>query len=145
MMEDVVNSVMFDELKDTPYFKETMLILRLVRDADKLANLRVNKELDHLRQDIFYKQLSAEILNAPISTDVMNRFLSHQVIISSSLRSFADRIIMVISWFFDLNYKISKKIFKQQHYADFFLEMLSQYHKNPRDITQIKDCINHEL
>lgn len=138
MMEEVQTSAMYQQIKDSPQFAEIMQILYLVRDADKLANLYVIKAHDHLRQDPFYISLSADILNAPLSEAVKAQFFAKKVILSATLSSFADRILQVISWIYDFNYRTTVDVFKQQQYDKFLLDMLAQYHHDPRDLQQIK-------
>ena len=138
MMEEVQASEMYCQIKDSPQFAEIMQILYLVRDADKLANLYVAKAQDHLRQDPFYLSLPADILKAPLSEEIKAQFFAEKVILSTTLTSFADRILQVISWIYDFNYQTTVEVFKQQQYAEFLLDMLAQYHHDPRDLQQIK-------
>jgi hypothetical protein len=60
MMSEVKQSPMWHEIEKLPpeQADEIKKILYLVRDADKTANLRVIKQEDHLRQDLFFKQLT---------------------------------------------------------------------------------------
>jgi hypothetical protein len=141
MMQDILASAMYQNIKNSPQFDDIMLILKLVRDADKLANLQVIKQQDHLRQDLFYKQLAPEVINADISPKVKAVFLAKEVILSADLRSFADRILQIISWIYDLNYQTSKEVFKQQQYGSFLLDMLKKYHHDLKDIEEIATCL----
>lgn len=141
IMSDILASEMYQQIKNSPQFNDIMLILSLVRDADKLANLQVIKQADHLRQDLFYRQLTPEILNAELSDKVKAQFFAKETVLTSDLQSFADRILQVISWIYDLNYRETKKIFKQQQYGLFLLNLLKQYHHNTQDIEKVALCL----
>lgn len=143
MRQNILASEMYQNIKNSPQFDDIILILKLVRDADKLANLLVIKQQDHLRQDIFYKQLSPEVLNSGLTAKVKTDFLAKEVILSADLKSFADRILQIISWIYDLNYQTSKEVFRQQQYGSFLLDMLKQYHHDLKDIEEIATCLQH--
>ncbi len=140
-MEEIYASDMYRQIKDSPQFDDIMQILYLVRDADKLANLYAAKEHDRLRRDLFYAQLPDAILNAPLSAEVKARFLAGKLVLSATLRSFADRILQLLSWIYDFNYPAAAEIFKQERYGEFLLDMLAQYHHNPQDLQQISAAL----
>lgn len=137
MMEEVRNSALWQEAQNSPYSDGAQKILYLVRDADKLANLNDVKKKNHLQKDIFFKLLTKEALEAGLSESVKQQFFARQTILSSTVSSFADRILQVISWIFDFNYQVSKKIFNQNEYGDYLLDILTRYHHSQDDIEQI--------
>jgi len=131
------------EAEKRPDFNDLKQILFLVRDADKLANLYHIKTDNHLEKDLFYRQLTKEALNAPLSPAVLDDFYQKSTVLFPHVYSFADRVLMVISWIFDLNYETSKKIFKQNSYDTFLIKLLKKYHKNAADIAEIKQFIKN--
>ena len=137
MMEEIRASDLWLQTEQHPHGKAAREILYLVRDADKLANLQVIKDKNHLQHDIFFKQLSDEALHAPISAAVWQQFLAHQTVLFTNVYSFADRILMVLSWIFDLNYQYSKKAFIAEGYAKYLINELAKYHTNDDDLNQI--------
>ena len=141
MMEAITSSADWQEVMLLPEFEEIKQILFLVRDADKLANLHHIKVENHLTKDLFYRQLTLDALHAPISEKVLQQFLAHHTILFPTVYSFADRVLMVLSWIFDLNYQVSKKIFREQKYASYLLDLLAQNHINSEVIVQIKQLI----
>lgn len=145
MMNDVKKYSLWDEAQKSPYATDAKKILYLVRDADKLALLEDIKKEDQLRKDIFFKLLPKEALEAGISENVKQQFFSRQTILSPSIYSFADRILLVLSWIFDLNYPKTKEIFKQEKYAEYLLSMLSQYHPSSQDIDDIANFAQQNL
>ncbi len=144
-LEEIYASDMYRQIKDSPLYGDIMQILFLVRDADKLANLYAAKEQDRLRHDLFYEQLPEEVLRSPLSAEVKAQFANGKTVLSPTLHSFADRILQLLSWIYDFNYPATKDIFKQNKYAEFLLDLLSQYHRNPQDLQQISSAINKAL
>ena len=145
MIDEIKNSNHWIELEKTPYKDEAKKILYLVRDADKLENLEKIKKEDKLRKDLLFKSLSQEALQAGLSENVKQQFFAKQTISLSTIYSFADRILLVLSWIFDLNYKKTKEIFIQQEYGPYLLNMLSQYHNSKNDIDKIANFMNKHL
>lgn len=145
MMEEVKQSPLWTDARNSCYAEEAEKILYLVRDADKLALLKDIRDGDQLRKDIFFKLLPEEALKAGISEKVKQQFFAGQTVLSSTIFSFADRILLVISWIFDLNYPKTRKIFKQEKYDHYLLELLAQYHSSSADIDQITDCVFQNL
>lgn len=141
-MEEIVGSKDWLAVQKLPDFTEIKQILFLVRDADKLANLHHLKTENRLTKDLFYRQLSDEAVHAPISDIVLQKFFKHQSISFSDVHSFADRIMMVVAWIYDLNYQITKKIFKENQYGEYLLQELAKFHKNNQDIAQISQLMN---
>ena len=137
MMEEVRASELWQQTEQSPLGNDAGKILYLVRDADKLANLEVIKTQNHLQHDIFFKLLSDEARHAPISAVVWQQFLARQTILFTDLHSFADRILMVLSWIFDLNYQYTKKAFISDGYTRFLLNELAKYHPNNNDLGRI--------
>lgn len=145
MPADILNSEMYQMVKDSPQFAEIIKILRLVRDADKLANLHTIQKEDRLRKDMFYHHLPANAQQAQISEDVKTQFFSGQVILTASIHSFADRIMQVISWIYDYNYQTTKDIYNTQKFGAYLLSELEKYHHEPKDIAQIRAKVEQQM
>ena len=145
MIEEIKKSAEWKKIAKKPYKDEAEKILFLVRDADKLENLEKIKKEDKLRNDLLFTSLAPKALNAGLSQNVKQQFFAKQTISLSTIHSFADRILLVLSWIFDLNYQKTKEIFKQQEYGQYLLNMLSQYHKSKKDIEEITSFMNKHL
>lgn len=141
MMQDVKATEDWQKIQQMPSKDDIIKILYLVRDADKLANLSVIKSDNHLTQDVFYRQLTEQTLYAPISESVMAQFAAGQTIRFPTVKSFADRVLMVISWIYDFNYSHTKRMFKQKGYDKFLFELLRQYHSGEAELAQIKQAL----
>ena len=125
MMEQVKASDLWKEAEKSPDENAIKQILYIVRDADKLANLKVHKENNHLKEDSFYKQLSPEAKTAGISPQVMEQFENHQVVYFPTIYSYNDRVMMVLSWLFDFNFQYTRTVFLNDGYADYLLNELA--------------------
>ena len=145
MPAEIYDSEMYQTVRNLPKFTEITEILRLVRDADKLANLHTIKEQNRLRKDLFYLHLSPAALNAPISEDVKTQFFTGQVVLTATLYSFADRIMQVISWIYDYNYAETKNIFQKYRFADYLLTELAKYHHSTEDIAKIRATVEKKM
>ena len=145
MMENVRHSLLWKKIQKSTQRDDIVRILYLVRDADKLANLEHIKKDNHLTKDVFYRQLSKEALNAPISDIVKEQFLAKKTILFPTVYSFADRVLMVLSWIFDLNYQYTKKTFKRSSYDKYLLQELNIYHPNKEDLGEIEKLTRQTL
>ena len=141
MMEQVRTSDLWQQAEKSPYEKEIKQILYIVRDADKLANLQVHKTSNHLKEDSFYKQLSPEAKKAGISDKVMQQFINHQVVYFPTIYSYTDRVMMVLSWIFDFNFKYTREQFLNAGYADYLLGELTLNGISQDTVTRIKNIM----
>ena len=143
MMEQVKASDLWQEAEKSPDEKSIKQILYIVRDADKLANLKVHKTANHLKEDSFYKQLSPEAKKAGISPKVMQQFENHQVIFFPTIYSYTDRVMMVLSWIFDFNFQYTRTVFLNDGYADYLLRELTLNGVPKKTINKIKDIMQN--
>lgn len=132
-------------IKNSPLKQDFLDIINLVRDADKMANLKVIKKNNHLTKDLFYRNLSKEARTAPLSAKVQEQFINKQTIRFNTLHSYADRILMILSWIFDLNYQYTQKLFTLRGYDKYLLRELGRFHPNKKDLSLIKSIIKKQL
>lgn len=142
--EDIICSADWQKASRSTDFETIKQILFLVRDADKLANLYHIKTYNHLEKELFYRQLTPIALHAPLSPAVWQQFSERRTILFSNVYSFADRILLVLSWIFDLNYQATKQIFNNNGYTEYLLDLLSKYHQNANDISKITSIIKEQ-
>ena len=142
MIEKALNSKEYKEEKDKKVKQEMLHILYLVRDADKLENLYRIKNHNNLQKDVFYKQLAEENKTASLTDKVIKQFLAKKVIKFSSVKTYADRLLMVLSWYFDINYKESIKISKEKQYKKYLLGELEKYNQDKNLQLKIKNMLN---
>ncbi len=145
MMEDVCTAPEWQQFMQLPEKEEIKQILFLTRDADKLENLQTIKKGHRLYEDIFYKQLSEEKRQAPLSVNVTEQFMAGKTILFPTVRSFADRILMVISWIFDINYLVSLRLCKAGGYFEYLLGELEKFNKNKELQNSVTDKITQSF
>lgn len=130
MVEDFYADSQYQNISDASLRREIETILFIVRDADKLANFHIHKYEDNLRRDPFYLCMSDDVRNGAVSAGVMQEFQNHRVIRSALVKSYADRLVMVISWIFDLNFAHSLHLCINEGYLAFLFETLKQYNSD---------------
>ncbi|MBP5352193.1 MAG: HD domain-containing protein [Alphaproteobacteria bacterium] len=145
MMSEVKQSPMWHEIEKLPpeQADEIKKILYLVRDADKLANLRVQKAQHHLRQDAFYKQLSPEAVIGPFSALPKEQFFAEQTVDYTNLKTYADRVLMVLSWIYDFNYRRTKQLFFEHQYDAYLLGELQTCKITPSDFKAVQNILEN--
>lgn len=145
MMEDVKKSEMWQMVEKSSQKEDILNILYLVRDADKLANLLHIKNDGHLKKDLFYKQLSQPNRNGSLSDEVKAQFYDKKTILFSTVQTYADRVLMVLSWVFDFNYRYAVKVFYENGYGKFLFDELQQYHSDSADIKRVERILQSEF
>lgn len=141
MMEDVKASAMWQEVQNSPQKDDILQIFYLVRDADKMANFQAAKNYNHLQEDIFYKQLNDDAKTAPLTPVVKGQFMEKKIILSSTVKTFSDRLLQVLSWIYDFNYQYTKTVFLKDGCAQFLFDELAKYHTDKNDLQKIKEDV----
>ena len=102
--------------------EEHVLVCKAVRDADKLQNLlyflfdwgKRFKELD--------KGLSQK--DSVIKSEVLNAFLSWDIISNENVDSFAEKVLNMWSWESDINFNGTRKILKSNNFSKRMFDIL---------------------
>lgn len=84
------------------------LFVNITRDADKLDILYLVSE----------KKLNVKTEDSTMSKDVYKNLLNGKLIKKSSIKTKADLIAIRIGFIFDINYKITYRIIKEEGYID---------------------------
>lgn len=119
--------------------EQTMLFLKLIRDADKLDIFRIVSEIYRRRKEE-PKSLSFEIElpdEPRISPGVLEAVLTGQLIEYSTLRTLNDIRLCQIGWVYDLNFAASLERFK----ATGYLKELFDYLPQTADIAEARTRI----
>ncbi len=145
MMEVFYADEEFTHISDSEIQRQMMLILRWVRDADKLSNFYIQKYENNLKLEPFFLTMSDKVRQAPVSEEVMAQFEAGKVILTSTIKSYCDRLICFLSWIFDLNYQASYQICAEQGYFDILLNVLAEYNHDVDLQQQITTRIHQEL
>lgn len=126
MIEDFYNDKEYQNLSADEQ-KKAELMVKLVRDADKLDLYYLQHEENNIESDPFFCSLAEELKYAPISPKVWEQFDACQTIRHNTIRSLSDRILGCISWQFDFNYPLTGKIYRSKGYHDMLVRLLDKY------------------
>lgn len=124
----------------------SLLHVRIIRDADKLDNFRVKKEesIQSMYHGII--QSKEEVENSAISNKVYETIKKKKCIDIHDRKTSLDYFICVLAFVFDLNFEISRRIVKQNHYIDHLIDQF-EYKNNDtkRKMDEIKKILNDFL
>lgn len=101
--------------------QRTLLHARLIRDADKLDNCRVKLE-DPL--ETFMNASAEQIGNQKISKEVRDDILNGRSVLSEERKTDMDFWVSYLAYFYDLNFKESLKIVKENDYVRKIIERI---------------------
>lgn len=120
----------FINIQDNRLKSEIIEIYKLIKDADKLANLYIAKTQNRLFHDLLSKKILQQPLESPVSEEIYDSFSNHQVAKTSKVKNLNDRFLQVLSFIFDINFKSSFKFIKFHGLSEYLLSELSAYNKN---------------
>jgi len=119
----------------------TEIIVKIVRDADKLDLYSLHQKENSLEHDVFFTNLPQELKFAPLSDEVAAQFFAGKSIKHSAIRSMSDRLLGCLSWQFDFNYPFTHRIYREKGYAENLLTLLSKYCPDKSVLEKIRKFI----
>ncbi len=126
---------------------QTLLLAKLIRDADKLDIFRV--VVDHYRR---YREdpegcvLEIELPDVPEhSPDVLEAVLNGQLIDYTKLRTLTDMKLCQLSWVYDLNFGASIRCVKERGYLEDLFSFLPPNAEMERVRQKIRDYVGSGL
>ena len=139
----------FINIQDNKLKAEIIEIYKLIKDADKLANLYIAKTQNRLFHDLLSKKILQQPLDSSVSEEIYDSFSNHQLAKTSKVKNLNDRFLQVLSFIFDINFKFSFKFIKFHGLSEYLLIVLSAHNKNSvqqKDIEEIsKNYIEERL
>jgi len=125
---------------------ETILFLRLIRDADKVDIFRVFLEYyESPKQD----RASATALGVPdtpeYSAVMLSCILKKQVASYSNIKTENDFKLMKLSWLYDMHFKESVKLMRKNNYIDRIIDKLPQTDEIKSAMATLKDYLSDRL
>lgn len=90
------------------YDEKTLTQLKIIRDADKLDILNIFANLNETDVNS----------DGSISKEVENQFFNNEILDNRSKKTNADKIIGIISYIYDINFKESFEYIKQQDFIE---------------------------
>jgi len=85
-------------------------IAQLVRDADKTANMHLFfYHQEHLKKLVLSEFFSSQMKDKAqdVRPEILQEILREHLLVSSELVNQSERVLQILAWFFDLNYKTS--------------------------------------
>ena len=106
--------------------EEEKMFCEIIRDADKLDifYLKVNDPLEIQKE---------KIENQVITKEVFEQFMLKEIIDRKNLKNNIDRIVVILAFVYDLNFKESYKIVKENNYMDRIIDLFNFEEQDTRE------------
>ncbi len=98
--------------------KKEEMFCKIIRDADKL-DIMYEATCEFWKDDV--KNIEKQV----VSPEVLEQFLSKQVVNKRYVKYTIDNIIVILAFIYDFNYKESYKIIKENNYIDEIINRFS--------------------
>ncbi len=131
------------EIEDGLLEKE-LLHAKIIRDADKLDNFRVKKE--EKLENIFPGTVNSreEFENSLISDNVYNSILKEECVDIKDRKYPLDYWVCILAFTFDLNFKESLLIVKENDYINILVDRIN-YKKSNERMNDIRNIVNNYI
>lgn len=143
------NDAEFLQMPEGMEKEETRELYGLVKDADKIANLYLIKHEERIFKDMFFEYLPEEEKYAPISEKVLQAVRNHSLVTKGDEKSFADRIIQILCFVFEIYYQPSYQFIAQHKLFDNLFGYLLEYSPDKEQAQfvccYISDYLNSKL
>lgn len=139
------NDIEFQQMPEGRQKQETRELYGLVKDADKIANLYLIKQDERIFKDLFFEQLSDEEKYAPISDAVLQSVKNHTLVKREKTQSFADRIIQILCFVFEIYYQPSYDFIVKHKLFDNLFGYLLIYSPDKKQARFVCDYIDNYL
>ncbi|MBR1648573.1 MAG: HD domain-containing protein [Alphaproteobacteria bacterium] len=126
IMEDFYNDSQYIALAEEDK-KCTETLLKLVRDADKLDLYHLQIVNASIENDVFFNSLSEDLKYCGVSDEVLKQFFCAKTILHSTIKNLPERILGCVSWQFDLNYPLTRKLYINNNYREVLLGLFDKY------------------
>lgn len=115
----------FIKLQDDKLKIEIIEIYKLIKDADKLANLYIAKTKGRIFHDLLSKKIFQRPLDQNISENVWSSFSHYELVKTADVECLNDRLLQVIAFIFDFNFKSSFNFVTFHGLIDYLLNILA--------------------
>ena len=117
----------FQQMPEGENKQETRELYGLVKDADKISNLYLIKQDERIFKDLFFEHLSDAEKQAPISDAVLQAVKNHTLVKREETQSFADRVIQILCFVFEIYYQPSYVFIVKHKLFDNLFAHLQEY------------------
>lgn len=120
--------------------EKELLHSKIIRDADKTSNFRVNLEEDI--KDSFPDVYNEKTINyESISPKVYKDFLNHKCILLADRKTMIDYWVCALAFIYDLNFKISLDLIKKGNYINLLIDKIDYKNKDTKQkMENIRKC-----
>ncbi len=133
-----------DYLRLPPLLQEDVEHLAfLVRDADKIANLYLMKNVSRKSPEILHHLFLYHSEDKRLTPEILESFLSGRLSDRTKLKTASDWLLNYLAWFYDINYLASFDFCSKTGCLRNLLNLLSEYIDSPADYQKIENCILH--
>lgn len=139
------NDTEFQDVKNKRLKSEIEAFYRLVKDADKIANLYLIKHNQRIFNDLFFSGLSETAKFAPISANVQAALEKKTLVKNDDRMSFSDRLIQILCFVFEIYYKSSFAFILKHGLFDNIYEELTKYCQDKKQAAFIKEYISEYI
>lgn len=127
LIEDLYIDDEYTSITDEQLKKDIEKVIFLVRDADKTANFNLIKVDRQHFEELFYGEATGDVASTAIAPDLLAKFGKYQTIDKRVIRTIPERILGIIAWVYDMNYKASFDFMCRAGGVDFLIEKLGDY------------------
>ena len=100
-------------------------LVKITRDADKIENMIYSiYNIDHL---LLLDRSNKTIIKNWITSECLDGILDKKLISKKYINTDIDRILVLLSWVFDINFKQTKEILIENNYLEKIKEILKGY------------------
>ncbi len=142
--EIILEAVKFHNAFKVPELpEENLLLVNLIRDADKLDIWRVFSEYYQLPQEL---RSPGPVLGLPdtegVSEEVLKAIKEKRMAMLKDVKNQNDFRLLQLSWVFDLNFRESFKLLKEREYVSIIGNIKSRTVTFATDFERVKEMIN---
>ncbi len=112
------------------------LFAQIIRDADKI-------DIFYESVEMFWKGRESLVEESTISVEVFKQFLDNTQVKAENKKTPIDDVIAIMAFIFDINFKISFQILKEQDYVNKTLNRYDMYDfKTKEKLEEIRKIVN---
>lgn len=138
LIEDFYADLEYQNIQEAKLSEEIEKIIFLVRDADKIANINLLMTDNEQFKRLFFDNSPI----GPFNPELLNNFFAAKTINRNQVHSRGDRILHLIAWIFDLNFKISFKYLNDCGRIQHQLNCLRQCNPDTKFQEKIENFVN---
>ena len=125
---------------------DTLLLLRMVRDADKIDIMRVMIAHCGRREEERSAIVGLGLPDAPgYSAEILARLENREMVRMSSLKALNDFKLLQLAWIYDLNFTSSLRMVKERAYVLALAAMLPPVDEISRAVMRIQNYVDEKI